>query len=548
MLIASNSGYIAEIAAQNYEISYGNELSGWNGNEWDLSYDGKNVPSLKNTQANCTVPLPIDLFPNDLITLCGIAYTEQVGGDITNDPTLTTNLTYVSCNDVTNIENPSTNTIFISEGLEASKYGYCFSTTHVLSQQLRSCDTLLLVAIGLDSTNSDAAYRLKFSYTLSIQRNCSIVDTTPNMILKLCCDTLIQEIVYDPGLTVGDFFVDNEGNCWQANAKTGLSTTGSRVVSTTYASCVACTTANPCPENLIAEACCGLPQQVYTGSLPGVGIGDTFVDTYGFCWSVVGTTPAPITGLIYVGATYTSSDCDDETCTNANTCPDVYSLKPCCKYGGGELFTTLDLLGGGVANGDTFVDTFGFCWQVFGPVTGVLVNAPFIEVDTIYSSCESCLATNPCSQTPIYFTFQNCCTDEIEVALAPFGGGLGQTYAFDTSINPGLTDCWKVLSWSSTGTTTMTINGSNGGYRDCISCIKDYPCVVDVFEVTDCCGTLPNQIVSAPGYLVSGDVIVDTLNRCWQIVSTIAGVPSIVYSTDYPDGCEACTNTYFCET
>jgi hypothetical protein len=270
------------------------------------------------------------------------------------------------------------------------------------------------------------------------------------------------------------------------------------------------------------------------------------VDTYGFCWSVVGTTPAPISSLIYLGAAYTDSTCESAECTDDNTCPDVYILKSCCKkYFGGELFTTLDLLGGGVANGDTFVDTFGFCWDVYGPVTGVLVNAPFIQVDSISTNCETCETANPCDEE-VYYTLKNCCTDDIEVVLGPFGPGLGVTLSLDTSYNPGYFDCWEVLSWSNSGTTTMTITNSSGSYNSCKRCLGDHPCAFDLFEVTDCCGTLPNQIVIAPGFLSSGSVIVDTLDRCWEIVSTVVGTPSIVWAFDYPDGCEACTNTYGC--
>ena len=88
---------------------------------------------------------------------------------------------------------------------------------------------------------------------------------------------------------------------------------------------------NPCPENLIVEACCGQPGQVFTGALPGVVVGDTFVDTYGFCWQVIGTTPSPISYIIYVDTVYTETDCADATCTDDNVCPEVVSIESCCE-------------------------------------------------------------------------------------------------------------------------------------------------------------------------------------------------------------------------
>jgi hypothetical protein len=92
----------------------------------------------------------------------------------------------------------------------------------------------------------------------------------------------------------------------------------------------------------------------------------------------------------------------------------------------------------------------------------------------------------------------------------------------------------------------MTITNSKGSYSSCKECLGDHPCKFELFEVTDCCGTLPNQIVIAPAILSSGSVIVDTLDRCWQIVSPVVGTPSIVWAFDYGGNCEECKNTYGC--
>jgi len=549
-LIASNSGYIANIGPGIYGLWFTNSMAGWNGAEWNMSEDGPFITRIKGDQNNAGVPLPIDLFPNDIVTLCGTAYREYTGGEVVSNPTLTTNLSYFNCS---NLGGPGergiipTNTVFFSEGFpDQSGNYYCFSTTHVLSQTLPACDTLFLVALGLDNTPNDSAtFLLKFSYTLSVQRNCSLVNTSPNMILKLCCEPIVQEIVYNPSISVGDFFVDDEGNCWQAYANTSLPITGLRTVTTSYETCADCMFENECPENLIVEACCGQQTQIFTGALPGVAVGDTFVDTYGFCWQVVGTAPSPITNLIYVDTVYTETDCGDETCTNDNVCPDVVEISSCCTKL--RLFTTLNLLGGGVAIGDTFVDTFGYCWTISDTGDFVFVNGPFIQAASISAgNCETCIHDDPCPEDDLFYVFQKCCTGEIEVASKPFGFYIGQTLALNTDIDPGIRVCWEVISWSLTGPATMTIDSYGGSYNDCKNCLLENQCEILLYEVSHCCNTLANQYVYAPAYLSAGNIIVDTLGRCWEIVSTTFSAATIIYNFDYPDICERCTIDFPC--
>ena len=549
MLIASNSGYTENIDPGTYDLFFSHEVGGWNTAPWQMTESGPFIIRIKGDQNNAGVPLPIDLFPNDIITLCGTAYTVNIGGAAVSPPTLTTNLSYFNCSDLGfNMRGAiATNTVFFSEGFpDQSGNYYCFSTTHVLSQTLPACDTLFLVALGLDNRPNDATFLLKFSYTLSVQRNCSLVNTSPNMILKLCCEPIVQEIVYNPSISVGDFFVDDEGNCWQAYANTSLSITGSRTVTTSYTSCATCIAENPCPENLIVEACCGQPEQIFTGALPGVVVGDTFVDTYGFCWQVIGTTPSPITNLIYVDTVYTETDCSDATCTDDNVCPDVVEISSCCTDL--SLFTTLNLLGGGVAIGDTFVDTFGYCWTVVDADDNQFVNGSFIQAASISAgNCVICINDEPCPEDDLFYVFRKCCTGEIEVALQPFGYYIGQTLVLSTNLDLGTKECWEVISWSLTGPATMTIISKAGSYKNCRYCLQQNPCETLLYEVSHCCaGGLPNQFVYAPAYLVAGNIIVDTLGRCFEIVSTTSAAATIIYNFDYPDICERCIVNFPC--
>ena len=83
-------------------------------------------------------------------------------------------------------------------------------------------------------------------------------------------------------------------------------------------------------------------------------------------------------------------------------------------------------------------------------------------------------------------------------------------------------------------------------HKECKECVQYAGCDTQLFEVSDCCGTLPNQTVYAPSYLGPGSVIVDTLDRCWEIVSTVSGTATIIYNFDFPEGCESCINQFPC--
>ena len=47
-------------------------------------------------------------------------------------------------------------------------------------------------------------------------------------------------------------------------------------------------------------------------------------------------------------------------------------------------------------------------------------------------------------------------------------------------------------------------------------------------------------------HLAVGDVIVDTLDRCWEIVSTVSGTATIIYNFDFPGSCQECINQFPC--
>jgi len=298
-----------------------------------------------------------------------------------------------------------------------------------------------------------------------------------NLLIQNCCDPLIQEIISfaTPGLPPIGSFVDDEGNCWSLLGTTTDPINSIRIVSDTYGSCVICLANNPCPINLVVDSCCANFETIFSGSLPGVGVGDTFLDTFGFCWNVSDTTPAPINGIISVASSYPAEDCT--TCLGDNICPDIYSIRSCCKNICDNLlslylYTTLEQLGGGTP-GETFVDQFGFCWGIglVPEINFTLLTGSFIQYDSPYVDCEVCLDNNNACTTNVSYTIQNCLTLETEVVQYQFG--LQVDYSFLISFTTDFTPrCYKIISWDLTSLPTKIIDAFEDCFIDCNNCLN----------------------------------------------------------------------------
>ena len=126
------------------------------------------------------------------------------------------------------------------------------------------------------------------STRIEIKTKCA---TPINLIIQNCCESLIEEIIsFDTGgLPPIGAFLDDEGNCWTLVDTTEDPITSIRKISDSYGSCVTCLNDNPCPENYVVESCCAIFTTIFSSTLPGVGVGDTFADTFGFCWTITGT-------------------------------------------------------------------------------------------------------------------------------------------------------------------------------------------------------------------------------------------------------------------
>jgi hypothetical protein len=297
-----------------------------------------------------------------------------------------------------------------------------------------------------------------------------------NLIIKNCCESLIEEIIsFDTGgLPPIGAFVDDEGNCWTLVDTTEDPITSIREISNSYGSCVTCLNDNPCPENYVVESCCATFNTIFSSTLPGVGVGDTFADTFGFCWTITGTTAAPINGVVSVDPFFLTGSCS--SCLLSKPCPDIYSITSCCpslcKGTPNVLYTTLQQLGGGLP-GETFVDQFGFCWAISTvPADFTLLTGSFIQhVTTLTGTCEdnaeTCFA-EICDDL-VYYTIQNCSTNNVEIVQAQFGFPVGSAISinFTTNLTPA---CYEIISWDLTSLPTLIIDKVFGCSRDCITC------------------------------------------------------------------------------
>ena len=553
--MASTSGFLFG----DYNMLIGNNLFGWSNGDWNQS--GTTIlPGLisyiNTPNMNSGIPLPIDLFPNDVIKICGNSYIQMETG--TTKPDLTVTIVYATCQDFNDSDGSSFSVLplIIPQSFAYEHNGntwgtLCFEISYVLNQTFKACDTTLYVGFGWDmKTTDDSVPIANTTFSVTTERDCAYVDTTPNILLKLCCEEIITEVVYNTSLTVGDFFVDDEGNCWEAMTKTGDLVTGLRNVTVNYNSCSACIAANPCPQNLEITSCCGGVDQTFTGSLPGINVGDNFVDTLGFCWSAGGETSTPITGTVTVGTNYGMGGC--ESCLEINPCPVVYVLRPCCDSFRFELYVTALSLGYTPTNNEVIVDTFGTCWLCEEYVAEQLpfINGAFIHYSATYGisdfACKECTIDHPCGQI-LYYTVENCCTLQSEVFewSGPLFGP-GQVVSFSITGSYIGDQCWKIFSWNSVGIPTITIDPFSEpivyGF-ECISCIKKVGCPI-YYEVADCCGVNSNEVM----LLLSAPITAsfsDTNGNCWYIVGETVGPDTVIWDGNVWGDCVACNNYYF---
>jgi len=515
-------------------------------NEYAIALGG-NILNVKSGSASYAIILPVDVDVNDIITLQGVA--TGSGGGFANCQFLI-GVSYVDCNDFANsIGNVNVFTLIPAElfpRTPAVNFTTCFSleTTGV---RLRA-GTLLFVGVNCPTFYNPPA-KCNFSYTLDITKSCAPIPALTNVRIQNCCEQAVFEVISlgTQNLPASGTFSDTEGNCWTIIETTSDPVDTVRFVDAPYNDCALCLIDNPCPMNLVVESCCSGQEESFTGSLPGINVGDTFIDTYGFCWNVSDETSGPITGLVTVFSV--SENC--ETCTTTpGACPDVYEIVSCCRGFKVVLYTTLDLLGSGVIGEDVFVDQYGYCWQISpNPLLpGVTVNGAFIQATANYGTfaCETCITDLDNCNVPVIYKVQNCCSGVIEYVEYNFGLNVDDTISISTIVTPTELTCYTVLDWDNTTTPTITIDTFNGTYENCQKCggcpnfYIAYRC--DGFispEPAVFYGTIPS-ILPVEGYsFVTDD------GTCWYSNGEITSGPATITVSRITKNCGGCSKQGF---
>jgi hypothetical protein len=461
---------------------------------------GGNILNVPIGQPSFAIILPVDVDVNDIIILRGIANGLGQQDPLTDIPVpcqFSIGVSYVDCNDFSSSDVTPINTFTLIPAqlfpqVPEQSFNICFSLE--TSGITLPAGTLLYVGVNCPTNNIDGlTAECNFSYTLDITKSCAPIPVITNVRIQNCCEQAVFEVISlnTQNLPASGTFSDTEGNCWTIIEITSDPIDTVRFVSDPYENCAACLIANPCPSNLTVVSCCTGQGESFTGSLPGINVGDTFIDTYGFCWNVTAETSGPITGLVIVDSITT--DCP--TCiTTPGACPDIYGLRSCCQQDslasldsndgakgvgpgpGNFLFTTLDLLGSGVSPGDTFMDQYGYCWEISPtpapPFFQATVNAAFIQAVTNYgfSACQTCLADSNNCNNPVIYKVQNCCSGVIEYVEASFGFSVDNAMSISTTVTPNVSECYKIIEWDNTTTPTITIDSFNGLAPSCDQC------------------------------------------------------------------------------
>jgi hypothetical protein len=517
--LAAVSG-IVEIRAANSpglkDIFIGNDGLGWSYGLYNLSAktdEFGNLLFVKANQVNTGISLPIDLNVGDTVKISGIITIPQLPAATNTNFYVT--VSHFNCSDLNAAGEPPLYTVipiaqYPINDITTSYETLCFSESIVLGNILPSNETFFVVGLRVGcGANLPEKVNAKFSYTLSATQAC--IAGGSNLLIRNCCDPAFSEVIINNEVPVGSSFVDNEGNCWTVEAETLNGVTGFRTKVSEYSECSVCIATNPCPENLIVESCCSAGEQFFSGALAGLDVGDTFVDTNGYCWSIIDTTLAPITNSVTVATAYPATNCESAECTDDNACPTPVVLSSCCDLGTGV--TTLEILQAVIPtlnDGDTFVDTFGFCWEI-SLGSPAFPNLSFIIPDTEQVACGEdggCTELNVCPDE-LKYTVQNCCTEEIEVLILSASYNINDTLTLQLTTGYG---CYKILSWSDTGIVTATVVSVVGVYRDCKECISNLPYTYCPGKI-QCCTEYINEneqsVETITGYRCDGTWIVD---------------------------------------
>jgi hypothetical protein len=449
------------------------------------------APTISLSDKSVGIPLPINLVKEDVVTISGTAVFNNYVAYALNgwNITLEVGVNYFNCKEQG--KNTPSFTFIPLESFALSGPGdVCFETNVTLDSNFDAHETRFLVGFNIIATCPDgdecsipgeiSANLATVSYTFDIQRPCAVNTAESNFIIRNCCEPLITELVNATGLQVGKFYIDNEANCWEVVSASKDVTNFTRTFLNNYESCAECQAEYACPQNLAIASCCVMDVEFVTGSLPGLNVGDTFVDNHGLCWTVYAETGAPISEETIVVDTIIDGTCED--CLTANPCPDFWYIESCCSQVGEVIATTIPL-----NINDVFLDTNGICWQVTEQAQQLPTNYGIV-VDSVYTgsenNCLNCTTDNLCPEE-YFLTIRACCDpDRIEVTTLPFPISEGTIFMDAYSM------CWEVMSYSTTGSGTYPLSPENilSIYPDCEACVLSWAergCPA-LYRVRDC--------------------------------------------------------------
>ena len=495
----------------------------WSRNDYDY-LNSSLAPEVNVRDKTAGIPIPINLIPDDIITFSGTAFFNNAEPYITGgfDIIFKIGVFHFDCTNQ-EILTPAFTFIPVESFLYESGQ-VCFETSVTLGSNFDIHETRLLVGFVVDvfcpgecEVPPIAPNLVTVSYTLDIERPCAVITSESNFIIRNCCEPIITELVNIPGLQVGSFHVDDEGNCWEVISASNDVTNFTRNFVDTYTSCVECQAANECPLNLTISSCCIAGVEFVSGSLPGLVVGDTFVDNNGLCWSVVDESSAPISEESITVDTLITGNCDD--CITANPCPDFWKVQSCC----GQLFETIATTIPLNIN-DVFVDTNGICWKVIGEAITLPTNYDII-VDSVYTgsenNCLNCTTDNPCPEE-YFLTVRNCCdNDRVEVVSVP---AQFMQYPEGSILKDNWGVCWEVMSYDTTGVATYLFfdfigQGRGPGIflscRECRGKLLFITC--QVYEV-QYCGTATTTLIVAQGGSLGIGEVYDSVNGCLEVI------------------------------
>ena len=119
----------------------------------------------------------------------------------------------------------------------------------------------------------------------------------------------------------------------------------------------------------------------------------------------------------------------------------------------------------------------------------------------------------------------------------------GMSFALITSLDGNNEpDCWQVISWSTTGAATITINTIINGYGDCNGCVykANFRCH-NYYIAKSCCVGVPDAVVYLPDYIHNnGYSFEDTSNKCWTTLAPTVGPATITWSGNDYKNCVDC--------